>query len=437
MSGIVKGIVRLFALDHAHGVANPGKASAHIVFVFPAEAAVDHLVVFLRGMHRHADGIPGVGYDGSGRIDGSVTGHAVVPLIHALCQRLDLLHVEAEIHALGMKHLVAAFPLLGAAAQAGAKARHIIGRFKHSITGIQDTALLIQEAAQTGGMSAGVDQLDIIILTQIDDMVILAGNGLAHKGGQHILLQEVRAELVLTHFCKPESQAICYSWLNSNTKPLEMAEAGYPVVLANANRLYFDFAYCNHHEEKGLNWGGYTDEYRSFDWEPLIHPNVIGMNAQLWGEVIRSFSQVEWQIYPKIYGLAERAWNNRSHLTLGDYNHLVYEVFIPQLAASGHNFHIQQPGIQQVAVDNPQLQLDKSHVLIAMNKVMDGGELLYSLDDGEWRTYTNKTAIPASTKIIKAKVSYLGKESNTTWMWLANEHQIDANAQEKNTGATF
>ena len=241
----------------------------------------------------------------------------------------------------------------------------------------------------------------------------------------------------ITHFCKPESQAICYSWLNSNTKPLEMAEAGYPVVLANANRLYFDFAYCNHHEEKGLNWGGYTDEYRSFDWEPLIHPNVIGMNAQLWGEVIRSFSQVEWQIYPKIYGLAERAWNNRSHLTLGDYNHLVYEVFIPQLAASGHNFHIQQPGIQQVAVDNPQLQLDKSHVLIAMNKVMDGGELLYSLDDGEWRTYTNKTAIPASTKIIKAKVSYLGKESNTTWMWLANEHQIDANAQEKNTGATF
>ena len=161
------------------------------------------------------------------------------------------------------------------------------------------------------------------------------------------------------------------------------------------------------------------------------------MNAQLWGEVIRSFSQVEWQIYPKIYGLAERAWNNRSHLTLGDYNHLVYEVFIPQLAASGHNFHIQQPGIQQVAVDNPQLQLDKSHVLIAMNKVMDGGELLYSLDDGEWRTYTNKTAIPASTKIIKAKVSYLGKESNTTWMWLANEHQIDANAQEKNTSATF
>ena len=241
----------------------------------------------------------------------------------------------------------------------------------------------------------------------------------------------------ITHFCKPESKAICYSWLNSNTKPLEMAEAGYPVVLANANRLYFDFAYCNHHEEKGLNWGGYTDEYRSFDWEPLIHPNVIGMNAQLWGEVIRSFSQVEWQIYPKIYGLAERAWNNRSALTLSEYNHLVYEVFVPQLSASGRNFHIQQPGIKVVEVDNPQLQLDDSHVLVKMNKVMQGGEILYCLDDGEWRVYNNITAVPADTKVVKAKVRYLGKESNTTWLWLQDQHQVDATAQEKNTGATF
>ena len=235
----------------------------------------------------------------------------------------------------------------------------------------------------------------------------------------------------ITHFCQPESRAICYSWLNSNTKPLEMAEAGYPVVLANANRLYFDFAYCNHHEEKGLNWGGYTDEYRSFDWEPIIHPNVIGMNAQLWGEVIRSFAQVEWQIYPKIYGLAERAWNNRSALTLNQYNKLVYEIFIPQLAASGRNFHIQQPGIKIIPTQNEQLQLDKSHVLVAMNKVMDGGELLYCLDDGEWKTYTNTVAIPANTNIVKAKVRYCGKESNTTWLWLQDQHQVNNQTQEK------
>ena len=212
----------------------------------------------------------------------------------------------------------------------------------------------------------------------------------------------------IDHFCPAESGAICYAWLNSDSKPMQLAEAGFQVVIATASHLYFDFAYCNHHEEKGLSWGGYTDEYRSFDWQPAQHPNIIGMNAQLWGEVIRSFSQVEWQIYPKIYGLAERAWNNRSSLTLSEYNHLVYEEFLPQLAASGRNFHIQQPGIK--LIDGK----------VSMNKVMQGGEIFYRLDDGEWHTYTSPIEVAENTQIVNAKIRYLGKESTITWLWLSS-----------------
>ena len=212
----------------------------------------------------------------------------------------------------------------------------------------------------------------------------------------------------IDHFCPAESGAICYAWLNSESKPMQLAEAGYQVVIATASHLYFDFAYCNHHEEKGLSWGGYTDEYRSFDWQPAQYPNIIGMNAQLWGEVIRSFSQVEWQIYPKIYGLAERAWNNRSSLTLSEYNHLVYEEFLPQLAASGRNFHIQQPGIK--LIDGK----------VSMNKVMQGGEIFYRLDDGGWHTYTSPIEVAEGTQIVNAKIRYLDKESTTTWLWLSS-----------------
>lgn len=223
----------------------------------------------------------------------------------------------------------------------------------------------------------------------------------------------------ISHFCAPESQAICYAWLNSETKPVELAEKGYQVVIATANHLYFDFAYCNHHEEKGLNWGGYTDEYRSFDWSLAGHDNIIGMSAQLWSEVIRSFSQVEWQLYPKIFGLVERSWNawdnptdltmldynHRSHLALGDYNYLVYEVHLPRLAADGHNFHIQQPGIK--VVDN----------MLLINKVMQGGDVWYCFDDGGWEKYEKPIEVPSDVEIIKAKLNYLGRESNTTWLW--------------------
>lgn len=209
----------------------------------------------------------------------------------------------------------------------------------------------------------------------------------------------------ITQFCQPESKAICYSWHNGEEKPSEMANAGYPVVLATANHLYFDFAYCYHHEEKGLSWGGYTDEWASFDWLPLQHPNIIGLNAQMWAEEYRCFAQVEWQIFPKIFGLAERAWNSRSELTVPEYTDLVYQYAMPRLHAEGHNFHVQMPGIH---VENEQ---------VVMNKVMTEGQIFYTLDDEKWYEYTEPFALPEGTQTIKAYVRYLDHESTKVWWW--------------------
>jgi hypothetical protein len=128
--------------------------------------------------------------------------------------------------------------------------------------------------------------------------------------------------------------------------------------------------------------------------------------------------------------LAERAWNNRSSLTLSEYNHLVYEEFLPQLAASGRNFHIQQPGIKQLKVEGRMSKVE-------MNKVMQGGEIWYCLDDGEWSTYTSPIDVPEGTEIIKAQIRYLGKESNITWLWMNTQTEMNTNILEQHTGATF
>lgn len=211
----------------------------------------------------------------------------------------------------------------------------------------------------------------------------------------------------ITHFCQPETRAICYSWHRGEKKATEMAESGYPVVLAAVDHLYFDLAYCHQHEEKGLNWGGYTDEFASFDWQPLDHPNVIGMSAQLWSEVIRSFNQAEWQLYPKMFGLSERAWNTRSALSVPEYGKRVYEKALPRLAQQGCNFHLQQPGIH---VD------EQGQVL--MNSITDRGAITYSirLDDGTEMTdvYDGPFALPKNAKQLSAQWHYLDRHSNTT-----------------------
>ena len=215
----------------------------------------------------------------------------------------------------------------------------------------------------------------------------------------------------MTHFCTPDDKAICYSWHNGLQKAQQMAEEGYPVVIATANHLYFDFAYCHQHEEKGLNWGGYTDEFAAFDWQPLEHANVVGISAQLWAEVIRSFSQVEWQLYPKIFGLGERAWNYYSSpLSVSRYADMVYGTYLPKMAAQGTNFHLMQPGIHIEAGT------------IRMNSIYPAGVITYTLEYADGNTeqgvYSKPIALPDGVHIIKAQWHYLRHNSNTTWAWL-------------------
>jgi hexosaminidase len=213
----------------------------------------------------------------------------------------------------------------------------------------------------------------------------------------------------MTHFCKPETRAICYSWHNGFAKAQEMADAGYPVVLATANHLYFDFAYCHQHEEKGLNWGGYTDEFDAFDWTPMEHENVIGLSAQLWAEVIRNVAQVEWQLFPKMFGLSERAWNRHSQLSVAEYGRLVYGEMLPKLVSEEINFHLMQPGIH----------IEDGKVMI--NTIYPAGEVHYTIELADNSQvsgiYSAPLELPANALRIKAVWHYLDHTSNTTWLW--------------------
>jgi hypothetical protein len=40
------------------------------------------------------------------------------------------------------------------------------------------------------------------------------------------------------------------------------------------------------------------------------------------------------------------------------------------------------------------------------------------LDHGDWQVYTKPIKMSNQARTIQAKVQYLGKESNTTWLWM-------------------
>lgn len=119
--------------------------------------------------------------------------------------------------------------------------------------------------------------------------------------------------------------------------PYRYANDGVPVILSNMTNTYVDFAYTPDKKERGLSWGGFVDERRSFSllpydiyrsvrWdddgkirdisrlpegkEPLeARQNIIGVQAQLWTETVRNFDHVTSYVFPKVCGVFERAWN--------------------------------------------------------------------------------------------------------------------------------
>jgi hexosaminidase len=94
-----------------------------------------------------------------------------------------------------------------------------------------------------------------------------------------------------------------------NTEGIE----DYPIVLSPAAYTYLDLAYSNAPDEIGLSWAGYVDERKTFSLQPKDYKgHIIGVQAQLWSSQLRSFSDVTYQMLPKVLGVAERAWNAQS-----------------------------------------------------------------------------------------------------------------------------
>lgn len=136
-------------------------------------------------------------------------------------------------------------------------------------------------------------------------------------------------------------QLIPYVW--NNTRGNEdlcnrFANIGYPVVLCCVSNLYWDLAYNKDPLEPGLTWAGFVDARSPFEFVPedvfkstrvngYGHAydraamyrereqltadglkNILGIQGQIWCETIKGPQMLEYYVFPKLIGLAERAW---------------------------------------------------------------------------------------------------------------------------------
>ena len=300
-----------------------------------------------------------------------------------------------------------------------------------------------QELMKKKGMTKAHD-LSEYFITQMAD--VMQKNGLKFSGWQEVALGHTEE----AHQQLRGQAAGVYCW---NTVPgsdevvYQTANNGYPVILCNVGNFYMDMAYNGHPDERGLDWGGYVDESVSFSMLPFSiyrslrvdmagnpidlnnaekgktalteigKKHIMGVQGQLFAETIRSFDGVEYLLFPKILGLAERGWNahpaweNLSDIreeqafnqALALYYEKISKSEMPYWAKNGINFRLPQPGL-----------LVKDGNLYA-NVAIDGAEVRYTTDGSEPTAQSTlwKEPVKCGSLVVKAKTFYQGKESLT------------------------
>lgn len=213
------------------------------------------------------------------------------------------------------------------------------------------------------------------------------------------------------------------------------ANQGYRVILSHATNLYMDLAYNKDPDEPGYYWANFVDEKKTFEYRPFdvyvngthdrmgnaIDPgawatkekltaegkkNIIGMHGLLFAENLKSPQVMEYLAFPKILGVAERAWNpelpapDQMPALWARFTNSLGQAVLPRLStyrpvdlrgelpeSVGVNYRIPLPGAQ------------RSGGKVQANVRYPGLAIEYSVNGGRtWSTYSK--AFSASGRVL-------------------------------------
>ncbi|WP_316841888.1 family 20 glycosylhydrolase [Pedobacter gandavensis] len=188
----------------------------------------------------------------------------------------------------------------------------------------------------------GTDELWFYFFSKLNKM--LQSKSLFLSGWEEIGLrkQNVNGEMKMLpepRFFKQDFHVDVWNNLRGNEDlAYKMANDGYRVVLTPVTNFYIDLTVNKSYEETGQNWGGYVDVDKLFYFIPYDYyknvkedeegnpadperyknkarltmygkTNIIGLQAPLWSENIKTPEEFEYMLLPKLLGLAERAWS--------------------------------------------------------------------------------------------------------------------------------
>ena len=227
--------------------------------------------------------------------------------------------------------------LVGMHRDAGVPLRHIHMGGDEVPGGVWQGSPAVQAYLKAHDLTS-VDDLWFVFYGRVAQILKGQEGGLLPSGWEEIAVRKTQRGGQQTNIPNPDFAARgwrAYVWNNvpgggAEDLAYRLANGGYDVVLSPVSNLYFDLAWNENPEETGLDWGGYVDLRKPFDFIPFdyyrnvrVDPSVfvgkdrltdygrahiVGIQGNLWSETLGGEGRLEYMMLPKLFGLAERAW---------------------------------------------------------------------------------------------------------------------------------
>ena len=111
-----------------------------------------------------------------------------------------------------------------------------------------------------------------------------------------------------------DSGTVVQFWIHKD-EAAKASLAGHPVIYSYAPYMYLDMKY-NKKTPLGLHWAGYIDLKKAYTKalervEGLDTNMIVGLEAPLWTETVRSMRDLIYLTYPRMCAYAEAGWTPR------------------------------------------------------------------------------------------------------------------------------
>jgi hexosaminidase len=226
--------------------------------------------------------------------------------------------------------------------EAGAPLRHIHMGGDEVPNGVWQGSPAVQAYLRSHNL-ASVDDMWFVLYGRVAD--ILKAQNLPLSGWEEIAVRKTRRDGRGTNIPNPDFAGRGwrpYVWNNvpgwgAEDLAYRLANGGYDVVLSPVTNLYFDLAWSPNPAETGLDWGGYVDLRKPFDFIPFDYyrnahldrrgnpldpavfigkdrltdygrAHILGIQGNLWSETVGGEGLADYMLVPKLFALAERAW---------------------------------------------------------------------------------------------------------------------------------